>query len=388
MIMSRVKWLTSFGVSNFNDSVWLSELFLKSMRKVGSLSFLLMCFMVVGQQDMVILKDYSKILMSTKRGKIQPIADITSVQQAGFFLNALPVGNIRVCNDSKIIIWVNGRLVKTQKGCKLIDPVTLFKYAETDTIYVSFSVDSFENFKCELVGLEAYQLVRSDEPTPRKVRNIFREFNIIAIAILFFCLALFSHSFPARFNYFIYRTYTLNTNSYQMIHAVFFGKANLAMMLLVSLFIAFELVYINHQTDSLLFSSARQLAGFFATWTVLTFWILMFFFAKQMLIQFVAGFFKMKRLKNWQLLDLVNFFGYFALLPFIVIFWDFVINISMKDWIGSYFVYYFLISLLLFELWVIVKFIMNSSRKKFLMISYLCATEIVPTMFFVGWLFE
>ncbi len=359
------------------------------MVRISFLLFLsLLGHLGYGQQDTLVLEDYVKILVSTDtEGKVTALTSLSNEKEVGFFLDkADRDGKIRICNNEELMGWVNGRLVFSIDGCDLFDPSYFFDFSLSDTVFVSFSTSKFENFRCERVVLGEFVLVKEEGPEPRVVRDYFREFNIIAIATLIFSLALFAVKHPARLSFFINKTYSLKASSYQFINTNFFGSPNLIMMVILSFSIAFELIYIGYYSDS--FQYERKLGGFIVNWFVVSIWIMSFFLIKRVLIHLVANLFKMRRLRDWQLFDLVNFTGYFSLILFIIILWDFIIKSPNDSWINSYFSAYFLIVLILFELWFVLKFVTNSSYRKLLIISYLCATEVIPSIFFIEWFFK
>ena len=344
----------------------------------------------VAQVDTVVVKDYANVLITTDNsGSITPVTDLTKINQAGFFLNGVPEGKLRICNDSELSVWVDGSLIKFLNGCEYLEPEEVFTFSDSDTVYLSFNVQSkFENFRCEQVIFEEYQLLREDTSKPRDVRSAFQEFNIIVIIILLCAYAVFTSSFPTRLNYFLGKTFSLKASSYQFINTSFFHRANLFMAFIVCLTISYEIIYINQKIDLAIFSTPTDLGEFILRWLVISFWIFLFYFVKRFLVQIVAGLFNMRKLRDWQLFDLVNFIGYFVLIMFVVVLWDFILKSSGDTFIGSYFASYFLFVLLLFEIWFIAKFVTNSSYQKLLIISYLCATELVPSIFIMVWFFK
>ncbi len=360
---------------------------LKILATIASIAF---ANVVIAQADTVVIKEYSNILITTDySGEIKLVTDINQVREAGFFLNGIPDGLLRVCNENEIFGWVDGKLVFSLTGCDFFEPKNLFQFAESDTVFVSFSTSSgFENFRCELIFFEDFKVLREEVAKPRDTRNLFHEFNIITIILLLFFFAVFSTSFPARLEFFLSKTYSLRANSYHFISTDFFGRANMMMALSVCLSIAFEVIYIDEQLDLDFFLTPVSLMEYFELWVSITLWILLFFFAKRFLIQIIANLFSMRKLRDWQLFDLINFVGYFALILFVIVLLDFIWKSSGESWINIYFLYYFMVVLLLFELWFVTKFVTNSSYQKLLIISYLCATEIIPFVFLMVWFFK
>ncbi|MEP1095034.1 MAG: DUF4271 domain-containing protein [Cyclobacteriaceae bacterium] len=356
------------------------------MRSIKVLVFLLFAQSAIAQSDTIVVRDYTNIFITTdQNGVINPVTDYSKIDEAGFFLNGIPNGTLRICNDDELFAWVDGRLIMTIKGCTLIDPKILFEEASVDSIFFSFSASpQFENFRCELIVFDDLLIVKDEVSKPRKVRDEFREFCIITIIVLLVILGLFAATFQGRLNFFIARTFSLKASAYQFTNTSFFGRANLFMIVTVCLTAAFEIIYIDQKIVGSI-STPLRLGSYTMWWLTISFWLLAFFFVKRVLTQTISGLFKMPKLRDWQLFDLVNFSGYFVLILFIIILWDFILKGQGDSWINSYFSYYFICVLLLFALWFIIKFVINSSYQKLLIISYLCATEIVPSILIMVW---
>lgn len=340
----------------------------------------------MAQSDTIVVRDYTSIFITTDvDGSINPVTDYSKIDKAGFFLNEIPEGMLRICNDQELYAWADGRLVLTAKGCVLIDPKILFEQTSSDSIYFSFNAfPKFENFRCELVVFDDLLVLTDEVSKPRRVRNSFQEFTIIIIIVLIIGLGLFAATFQGRLNFFIARTFSLKASAYQFTNTSFFGRANLFMIVIVCLTAAFEIIYIDQKINGAIETPLR-LGGYTAWWLTVSVWLVAFFIAKRILTHTISGLFKMSKLRDWQLFDLVNFSGYFVLILFIVILWDFILKGQGDSWINFYFSYYFICVLLLFALWFIIKFVINSSYQKLLIISYLCATEIIPSILIMVW---
>ena len=341
------------------------------------------------QIDTVVLKDYAKVLITTdQNGHIQPVTNLAEVNRAGFFLNEVPEGTIRVCNENELFIWVEGGLISSIIDCTTIEPISLFKFSESDTIFVSFSSSKFEGFKCELISYERFKVFKEEVSRPREARRALHEFNIILIIIILAIFGIYAASFPNRLKFFVSKTFSLKSSSYQFINTSFFASSNLFLMLIISTTVAFEIIYVNSKVNFGIYEEPSDMIGYLGLCLKITLWIIGFYLSKRVLILIMSSLFKMRKLKDWQLFDLLNFSGYFILILFCITLWDFIFKSSGESWIHTYFFYYFIIVLILFELWFIIKFVINSSYQKLLIFSYLCATEIIPTILVVGWFFK
>lgn len=342
------------------------------------------------QSDTIVVKDYTKIFITIDNsGKVNPVTDFAEVKKVGFFLNEIPEGTLKICNENELFVWVDGRLVFSVTGCEYFAPEELFQFSESDSIFVALSTPlGFEDFQCELVVFDDLIVLRDEVSNPRQVRSAFREFSILAFIFLLAVFAFYAASFPTRLNFFISKTFSLKASAYQFINTSFFDRANIFMVLMICLTVAFEIVYVNQKVDLRIFSVPASLSGYIMLWFSITVWIAVFFIVKRALVQVIAGLFQMRKLRDWQLFDLVNFTGNFFMVLFIIILWDFILKDANESWIMVYFSYYFIGVLLLFELWFIIKFVINSSYQKLLIISYLCATELVPSILIMVWFFK
>ncbi|MEQ9402565.1 MAG: DUF4271 domain-containing protein [Cyclobacteriaceae bacterium] len=347
-------------------------------------------FRAFGQSDTIIVRDYSKIFITINNsGEIEPVTNYAQVKKAGFFLNEVPEGMLRLCNKNELFVWANGKLIFSLIGCELYSQEELFRHTQSDTLFISLSSPvGFEDLKCEQVIFEELRILKEDVSEPRQIRDSFREFSTIAFIFLIAVFAVYAAGFSGRLNFFMNKTFSLKASSYEFINTAFFGRANITMVVILSFAVAFEILYVNQKVDLKIFPELVTLKNYLVMWLVVTLWILAFFLAKRILIQIISGMFQMKKLRDWQLFDLVNFSGYFILILFIVILWDFVLKNSNESWVISYFAHYFIAILLLFEVWFIIKFVINSSYQKLLIISYLCATELIPSILIMAWFFK
>ena len=342
-------------------------------------------------RDLIVLENYVQVLMTiTPEGNIEPVNELDNEQSAGLFLSRFEYGQIRICNNDELAVWVDGKLVFIiTKGCDLVDPGYFFKYSRSNKIHLSFSASSFDGFKCERVAPGSNQIEKKEKgPSPRSVRVPFREFNIIAISLLILCFSFLVKEYPSRLNFFLKRTFLLKVSSYQSVNTNFWGWVNMAMTFILSLCIAHQSIYIGHYTGVLHYGPAAGLGMYLLNWVQITLMIWTFFILKKIMVQFTGVLFNLRKFRDWQLFDLINFVSYFALILFMIILGDFIIRHPSGDTIHSSFSMYYMFVLISFEVWFLIKFIINSSHRKFLIISYLCATEFIPSIIFIEWFFK
>ncbi|WP_436514821.1 DUF4271 domain-containing protein [Ekhidna sp. To15] len=349
------------------------------------------CFLgAVGQQDTIVVTDYTKIMVGTdQKGEVFPVTSLDEIKQAGFFINGVPNGIMRICSSEDLFIWINGKLIDVIDDCNFYAPQTFFQFAESDTIYVSFSTkNSLAELKCELVIFEDLLVIRDQVSHPREVRDTFNEFVIIALLLLLSFLGVIVSTFPSRVSYLVEKSFTLKASAYEFVNTSFFTGASIYVLIFYSLALAFTGVYLDSLLSYGLFEKPESLTGFFISWIQIASIIFLLFHLKWLVISVVAGLFRFRDLKNYQLFDFLNF-NLVLLIPFLLfLVLDFILNDSSQSWITQGYMILFPIMLILFVLWFTLKFVNNSPRKKLSIISYLCATEIIPVIILLGWFFK
>ena len=357
------------------------------------LFFILYCgyFMsTFAQQDTIVVTDYTKVMVGTEeKGEPYPITFLEGVQQTGFFINGQPDGKVRICHSEELFVWVNGKLFDVINDCSFYDPDELFEKANSDTIFVSLSSDKpLSNVTCELVVFEEQPVIKDQVSIPREVRSEFREFTIIALLLLLLLLGVIVSTYPARISYLIKKSFTLKVSAYEFVNTGFFSGASMYLLGFYSLALAFSGVYLDGLLKLGLFEISTSVWESLSSWIQFAGGIFLLFVVKWEMISIVAGLFRFRGLKNFQLFDFLNF-NVVLLIPmllFLVL--DFILNSSSHTWVPSGFVKLFPTMLVLFVVWFTFKFVNNSICKKLIIISYLCTTEIIPLIILLRWFFK
>lgn len=334
------------------------------------------------------IRDYTKLFITTNNsGEIQPVTNYRNLGEVGFFIEATTKGTLRVCNDNELFVWANGRLVRSiPKGCDFLPIDQVRNTNDQLRLYLSFSSPKeFDNLRCDLVEFGDLKVVRDNVSKTRQSRNIFNEFVIVGLMLIVALFASYAGVFRSRLNFFFQRTFSLKTLSYEFTNTSFLGRANLLFLGLLCLTIGFEIIYLNQRLEALFFAIPAGLGDYLYMWLLVACAIVLFFLTKKLIIDLISRLFRIRKLREWQFFDLINFSGYFTLILFIIILWDFILKGQGSTWVTSPFSYYFVLVILLFELWFTIKFVINSTYQKLLIISYLCATEIVPSIIIMVW---
>lgn len=360
------------------------------MKRLLPLILFIFPIQIFAQSDTIVVADFTNVLVETSpTGQLQAVTSLDEVNQAGFFLNDFENGVLRICNDDPITLWVNGKLLKLIEGCDLITSQELAKISSSDTLFIAISSKySLIDLKCEWVIFEELRIIREDSPLARDVRNAFREYVIICLIILLVIFGIITSSYPSRISYLLEKTFTFKISAYEFVNTSFFSAASINLVVCYSMSIAFIGVYLDTLLDYGLIERGDTILSFLLAWLKSSLVIFILIIAKWVLISIVAHLFNFKGLKNFQLFDFINF-QTLLLLPilfFVVL--DFILNTAEESWIGNNFILVFPILVLMFILWFTLKFVSNSPRKKLMIISYLCATEIIPAIILLGWFFK
>lgn len=360
------------------------------MKILVTIASLFFSMLVFAQQDTIVVVDYTKIMIATDSdGEVYPITSLDDEQQAGFFLNEKPEGTVRVCHPEKLFMWIDGQLFDTFRGCRFYNPEELFQKKRSDTIYISFSTrHSLSKLECQLVIFEELHVIREEVALSREVRDTFNEFVIISLLLILGFLGVIISNHPGRISYLIEKTFTFKSSAYEFINTAFFSAPSMYLLSFFSLSLAFTGLYLDVLLNNNLFGIPETTEGFLWQWIQLAGGVFMLFIIKWFVISVVAQLFKFRGLKNFQLFDFLNF-NTFLLTPilfFIVV--DFVIHQPADSWIGPGIFVFFPVFIVLFVIWFTFKFVNNSPRRKLMIISYLCATEIIPVILLIGWFYK
>ena len=356
------------------------------MRKIICLVCLFGSFMLNAQSDTIVVHDYTKMMISTDQdGKISPLVSLRKTNQAGFFITEGTKGKLKICNNSALYIWVNGRLLDVIKECEIYDPTSLFLEQEKDTLYLSFYSDAgLSGLVFQQIVFKKLQVFKEHPKMLREVRNGLKEFTVIATVILMLSLGFASIRDKSRMRFLMNRTLTFKTGSYEFINTNFVSPSGITFVLLFSLLLGFLGIYFDQLLQLGFIEVGNSFSGLLYWWLKLGLGIFFLLIFKWVLTSVVSKLFHFREVHNYQLFDFINFSLSLLILIFLFAIFDFIINPQPLSWIGSDFILVFPGILILFVLWFSLKFVNNSPRNKLVIISYLCATEIIPAILIFG----
>ena len=337
---------------------------------------------LVGQSDTIVVADFTKIMTEVgSDGQLRAATDLKDAKVVGFFIEESVDGYLRVCNNQRTNLWVDGRMLDAFSGCRVFDLDKLGDLSARDTLYVSiYSSSGLMGLRCENIRIASTTVVDGYKIDDRPERDLFNEFLIIATLTILGCFGWIINMNQARRNYLLRKTLSLKLSSYEFVNTTFLSQSNLLFLILISL-IAGLLFSIDSfvKLDDM---QVMKLSDFILLWLATSLISFFLLFIKWVITSLVSALFRFKKMNDFQLFDFENFlliscslvclffiFGYFFFEPL-----QFLIqkNVSL------------IITLILglFLAWFGFKFVNNSSRKKLQIISYLCATEIIPLVLF------
>ncbi len=341
-------------------------------------------------QDTVIVHDYTQIMVTVdNNGSMNPVTSLAKEKSAGFFMEGSKDGVVRVCSDSPLTIWSNGRLIKkVENGCELIDVEDFYKNDASDTVFVSVnSLDYLSSLSFDKVIYQDQLIVKDDPKLPRTARDIFQEFTFTALIVIasLFGFLLIQH--PGRLSHIANRSFSLKQNTYELVGTQFISEVGISLVVLLSLIFSFFGIYGASKTimDGFLIPSSYQ--GFIILWLKISSYFLVFILAKWLFITIISRLFGFRKVNDFQLFDFLNYGLIIGVVLSLFVLLDFVFR-NNATWIPTDFPILLISIIAIFIGWFALKFVNNYPLKKLLIIAYLCATEIIPTMIIIGWFYK
>ena len=360
------------------------------MKQLFYLIFLSFSLHLLGQQDTIVVTDYTKVMVSTNdNGEIIPVTSLNDIGKAGFFITKPPEGQLRICHPQDLFVWVDGRLLDNFSNCNLYNPEELFDLSKSDTIFISFSSKSnLSGLSCDLVIFEKLLVIKEEASRPRDIGSSFEDFSITTILILVFFLGFLVSSYPNRIAYIKERSFTFKVSAYEFVNTGFFSPPSINLLAFYSLSMGFVAIYLDILLDINWFNDSENFLGLNWNWIKTSLFIFLIFMMKWVLVSLVAQLFKFNALKNFQMFDFLNFNVVILIFLLLFLLVDFIFNVTFNSWVSNGVLFVFPIGIILFVLWFTLKFVNNSPRKKLVIISYLCATEIIPVIILLGFFYK
>lgn len=341
-------------------------------------------------EEYVVLQDYTKVMVyATEGGSLQPVTSLSEATRAGFFFTKKEDALMRICNEYDTYFWVEGTLYDKFSSCKVISTKHIFDLFPKDTLYISFSSNhTLQGLVCQSVTEGKQQTIKEDPANRRMVRDELYEFSFIIILILIMLAAAMLSINPQKFSQSFKGLFTLKVDFYEVSGMNPLDLLNILSIFFLSCLVAYLGIYLDAVMGASFFKVEGSLVSFFARWVLLVFYMISFVLFKWLVIILISNLFKFKGLGKYQLLDFVNFCTLTLVVFTGFVFFDLLFNAHTDTWLSKETLQVFPLVLILFVGWFTLKFVSNSAHKKLIIISYLCATEIIPMIFLLSWFYK
>lgn len=322
-------------------------------------------------------------------GRWDPISDPSKYNTLGLFMGKAPSQKIRLCNDEPVTLWVDGRMFqRIAAGCEIILSDELFKRSTADTIYLSIYTDNvFEGLKLEHIAIEKSAKVENKWARIRSNSNHLEEFVITALIALMCILGTLVVKFPNRIRYVLSKAFNLKTSSYEIVNFHFLDTDGISFCAFLSALVGFFWVYFSERPLNGMPGDANFI-WLNGLWLKVSGIVFMLILGKWILASIISQLFSFSKIHDYQIFDFINICLNFCLILFAYFIMDFVFKWQIQQWHAQEMFFFMTIVLTLSMLFLGLKFVSNYPHKKLLIISYLCATEIIPAIILAGWFYK
>lgn len=299
---------------------------------------------------------------------------------------------LRICGPEETTVWVQNRLMAGSLGgaCAEIDVAIWREQFAADSVFVTLHSQLPLPGQTSVEIVSAGYLTVSDntiEPVSRPA-NPQRQFLIIFALIFLGIMSAYRRQFPRIFKSFLDLNRMMSFRSRDDLVTSFrlLSTPSIVSHVLVSLISGFFLC-IFYLENAKAPGSHFSLADYFERWLVFSSLMLAFFLGKRLLIQIFGNVFRLSGAIYLQVFEylragfLLLCIGLCVLLPL------FYLNSGVSGWfLGKLPVFAALFTVLVILL-LFYKLAFETPYQKLHLFSYLCATETVPAILLLKWVF-
>ena len=347
--------------------------------------------MTFGQSDTVVLKDLTNaLLVVNEDGSLDPVSDVGDHNTFGLFVQKTPSRYLRVCSDKEeISLWIDGRFFKSiADECVAFSSESLFAFSGSDTIYFSMhSTESMEGFRFQEIGINASVVDDSSWLRIRTDSIHLNEYNYVSLMLLMGLLGWLIIKFPNRIKYIIDRAFSLKYSSYELADVRVLSPAGLSFGLFLSLLVGFFHVYFSVAADEGSIEDAH-ITTLVVQWITMSGFAFAFLLAKWLIASILSSLFSFGKSFEYQIFDFINLTLILSLGLALYFVFDFIFLVRIELLYSHEMKIFISIVFPLTILFLILKFVNNYPHRKLLIITYLCATEIIPAIILIGWFYK
>ena len=345
------------------------------------IAFVIFSHSSFSQIDTVVVADLKEIMGSINSSGIEVPVSAVRAKTTDFFLDKSLEGALKICSQGTTYFWLNGRLMNTFSSCKFFEIKNLSEKSAGERLHISLhSKGGIENVTCEHVVFKSSPDVKEDYRKLRESRKVVDEFLIIGILLISLFLGWTMTTNPSRIDYVFKKSFSLKLGSYEFVSTSFLNKSNFQFLLLLSFILgllSLSGALLNHEEAG--FESMR---GIILAWIKGSLFVLLLLCVKWIITSLISLLFGFKKTNEFHFFDFQNFLLLASSLVIFTYFIGFTICPSLQMFVQNGAEIIILLMFTAYLAWFSIKFIKNSSGSKLQIITYLCATEILPLALF------
>ena len=338
----------------------------------------------------MVLEDMTKALVSfDQTGALEPISNLKAASKLGLFVGGNSEDIFRVCNEGKVSLWVEGRLLSVIEGaCETYPIQDLAKIAKADTFYLHFySTTGLENLQVDRIAIFIEKDDQGIWGLKRSVRDPYKEYLIIGLIFLLAAFGFLAVRFPNRIKYLYSRAFSLKESSYELVEVEFFNSAGWSFAIFLALVLGFFWVgFTQGPRDVLVVEST--LGSLSLQWLKTSGVILLLLLGKWILASIISSLFSTAKIYEYQVFDFINVSLSLGFVLLILFYGNFIFDLTFLRGQTNEIHVFVVLLLIISSLFLALKFVSNYPHKKLLIITYLCATEIFPAIILIGWFYK
>jgi hypothetical protein len=333
----------------------------------------------VAQPDTLLITDYTKVLFTYDlKDGLEPVTEIEAEKQLSFFFRGQDKGFLKIKNNFPFHVWLDDRLFNKYSNEALIESDLLVNQIN-DTVLVTLGSDRFQELDCAFIQLGNSKKVTDFLPILRGKDTNSGDFRIISTLIILLLFALFLKNTGSRVKSFFSGLIKLKRNIDETNVEVFNLNGLLFILLVTLTFSAFIV------SD---YSLRNDFWGYSLSWATIIFYSLIVLITKRMAASLFGRLLRTDFIKNQQFFDFLIGVFIFSLPVLLFVNANYLFGWFSVEELNDRAFNLIPYGLLLFNAWILIKFINNSGGEKLPIIAYLCVTEIIPAVILISWFFK
>lgn len=346
--------------------------------------------MLVGSSDTLVVEDLRwSWLTTTGEEEWVPATDLDGVDRIFFQLDSpYTEKKLRICARQPVDVWVDRQLLLQTKssGCRFLDLDSLAGPGHPGTL--KFTIVAGEELKGLSTELIAVTEIERDEAhlLVEKRDTFFSDFYIMSALVILLLLGILKVTYPQKFSQLTRNPFSakFTTSDMEDSYSAFFSFDNLFSIFLFGLLVSANLIYLSAKLP-LPIPLGSSFPHMVMHWVWLGVVLAFIVALKYIFSSIISILFQVRSLPNIQVQDFVYLLTMVSLAAAAFIAVDF--SFLRKDDLSLVQTVFVLtvIFIIIFQIWFYLKCVKLYSRKKLLIISYLCTTEIVPGFLAIYW---